>query len=137
MAGYEETFARYYDALTADVDYRGHGAYLKSLAEQYGGRFRLVLDLACGTGSLAVSLARQGVEVIAVTRNKASTLAANASVLLSIPVTEKRVRVAAVASITSEMFWVDVLYMSLLQKDYERYEEMLVNTSRVVNLLRE
>ena len=35
------------------------------------------------------------------------------------------------------MFWVDVLYMSLLQKDYERYEEMLVNTSRVVNLLRE
>ena len=66
MAGYEETFARYYDALTADVDYRGHGAYLKSLAEQYGGRFRLVLDLACGTGSLAVELARLGAEVIAV-----------------------------------------------------------------------
>ncbi len=62
MAGYEETFARYYDALTADVDYRGHGAYLKSLAEQYGGRFRLVLDLACGTGSLAVELARLGAE---------------------------------------------------------------------------
>ncbi len=66
MAGYEETFARYYDALTADVDYRGHGAYLKSLAEQYGGRFRLVLDLACGTGSLAVELARLGAEVIGV-----------------------------------------------------------------------
>ena len=66
MAGYEEVFARYYDALTADVDYRGHGAYLKRLAEQYGGRFRLVLDLACGTGSLAVELARLGAEVIAV-----------------------------------------------------------------------
>lgn len=66
MAGYEETFARYYDALTADVDYRGHGVYLKSLAEQYGGRFRLVLDLACGTGSLAVELARLGAEVIGV-----------------------------------------------------------------------
>ena len=66
MAGYEMAFARYYDALTADVDYRGHGAYLKKLAEIYGGRFRLVLDLACGTGSLAVELARLGAEVIGV-----------------------------------------------------------------------
>lgn len=66
MAGYEEAFARYYDALTADVDYRGHGAYLKQLAEKHGGRFRLVLDLACGTGSLAVELARLGAEVIGV-----------------------------------------------------------------------
>ena len=66
MAGYEGSFARYYDALTADVDYRGHGALLKSLAEQYGGRFRLVLDLACGTGSLAAVLSRLGAEVIAV-----------------------------------------------------------------------
>ena len=87
---------------------------------------------------LAARHARErGVEVIAVTRNKASTLSDNASVLLAIPVTEKRVRVAAVASITSEMFLVDVLYMSLLQKDFEQHEEMLVNTSRVVNLLRE
>ena len=48
------------------MDYRAKGKYLKKLAEKHGGRFRLVLDLACGTGSLAVSLARQGVEVIAV-----------------------------------------------------------------------
>ena len=66
MAGYEETFARYYDELTEDVDYRAHGAYLKGLAEEYGGRFRLVLDLACGTGSLSVELARLGAEVIGV-----------------------------------------------------------------------
>lgn len=66
MAGYQTAFARYYDALTADVDYRAHGAYLKRLAEHHGGRFRLVLDLACGTGSLAVELARLGAEVIAV-----------------------------------------------------------------------
>ncbi len=58
MAGYQTAFARYYDALTADVDYRAHGAYLKRLAERHGGRFRLVLDLACGTGSLAVELAQ-------------------------------------------------------------------------------
>ena len=66
MAGYQSAFDRYYDALTADVDYRAHGAYLKRLAERHGGRFRLVLDLACGTGSLAVELARLGAEVIAV-----------------------------------------------------------------------
>ena len=66
MAGYQTAFARYYDALTADVDYRARGAYLKRLAERHGGRFRLVLDLACGTGSLAVELARLGAEVIAV-----------------------------------------------------------------------
>ena len=66
MAGYEETFARYYDSLTADVDYRARGEYLKKLGEKHGGRFRLVLDLACGTGSLAVELARLGAEVIAV-----------------------------------------------------------------------
>lgn len=66
MAGYEGYFARYYDALSADVDYRGHGALLKSLTERHGGRFRLVLDLACGTGSLAVELSRLGADVIGV-----------------------------------------------------------------------
>ncbi len=66
MAGYEETFARFYDSLTVDVDYRAKAAFLKKLAEHHGGGFRLVLDLACGTGSLAVELARLGAEVIAV-----------------------------------------------------------------------
>lgn len=66
MAGYEEAFARYYDSLTEDVDYRGKGEYLRRLVKEYGGRLRLVLDLACGTGSLAVELARRGSEVIAV-----------------------------------------------------------------------
>lgn len=66
MAGYEGFFARYYDALTADVDYQGHGTLLKMLTERHGGRFRLVLDLACGTGSLSVVLSRLGAEVIGV-----------------------------------------------------------------------
>lgn len=79
----------------------------------------------------------RGVPVIAVTRGKASTLSAGASIVLNIPVTEKRVRVGAVASITSQMFVVDVLYMSLIQKDYEKYEGKLMSTSRIANLLRE
>ena len=46
MAGYEEAFARYYDSLTADVDYRAKGKYLKKLAEKHGGRFRLEIGRA-------------------------------------------------------------------------------------------
>ena len=66
MAGYEPVFARYYDSLTADVDYPGMAGYLFRLAERYRGRPRLMLDLGCGTGSLSVELARLGAEVIAV-----------------------------------------------------------------------
>ena len=41
------------------------------------------------------------------------------------------------ASIDSEMFVANVLYMSLLQRNFEKYEKMFIDTSRVVNLLRE
>lgn len=87
---------------------------------------------------LAAERARErGVPVIAVTRNRDNSLSASASIVLNVPVTEKRVRVGAVTSITSQMFVVDVLYMSLIQKDFEKYEDMLVGTSRIANLLRE
>ena len=51
MAGYD-VFARYYDALTANVDYKGRAAYLKKLLEHLHHEPGIVLDLACGTGSL-------------------------------------------------------------------------------------
>ena len=87
---------------------------------------------------LAAQRARErGVEVIAVTRDKLSTLSDSASVVLNIPITENRVRVGAMASITSEMFVANVLYMSLLQRDYEKYEKMLLATSGIANRLRE
>jgi SAM-dependent methyltransferase len=66
MAGYDAVFARYYDSLTTDIDYRRRGEYLRNLAKEFGGKFQLVLDLACGTGSLSVELARLGAEVIGV-----------------------------------------------------------------------
>ena len=87
---------------------------------------------------LAAQYAKQkGAEVIAITRNRVSTLSACATQVLSVPETEKRVRVGAVTSITSQMFMVDVLYMALLQKDYSRYESLLLDTSHIANLLRE
>ena len=66
MAGYEALFARCYDQLTTDVDYPAKAAYLMELVQRFGNPPGLVLDLACGTGSLAAELSRLGAEVIAV-----------------------------------------------------------------------
>lgn len=59
-------FAQYYDALTTDVDYGARAAYFHSLIETHGKGCRLLLDLACGTGSLSAALARLGYQVIGV-----------------------------------------------------------------------
>ena len=56
-------FARYYDALTQNVDYRKMADYLCALLEREGHEAGLTLDLACGTGSLTLELARRGFDV--------------------------------------------------------------------------
>lgn len=65
MSGYTE-FAFFYDALTQDVDYAAWAEYLLAVFERHGGVGRTWLDLACGSGSLSLELARRGVEVIGV-----------------------------------------------------------------------
>ena len=45
MAGYD-VFARYYDALTANVDYKGRAAYLRRLLEHLHHEPGIVLDLS-------------------------------------------------------------------------------------------
>ena len=60
-------FAAYYDRLTWDVDYPGRAQYFQALLQKYHrGKVELLLDLACGTGSLSLELARLGYDVIAV-----------------------------------------------------------------------
>ena len=54
------SFAGFYDRLTSDVDYAGAAAYLLGLFRLHGGRTDTLLDLACGSGSLSLELARQG-----------------------------------------------------------------------------
>ena len=49
MSGYGQ-FARVYDILTGDVDYKARTEYLLKLFEKYGEKPTLLLDLACGTG---------------------------------------------------------------------------------------
>lgn len=59
-----DTFARYYDILTQNIDYALLAAYYDDLNIRYGGRRGILLDLACGTGSLSVLLSQKGYDVI-------------------------------------------------------------------------
>lgn len=67
MSGYT-SFAQYYDALTGNVDYRGRASYFDALIRRHSGHEAggLLLDLACGTGSLSLELTALGYEVIGV-----------------------------------------------------------------------
>ncbi|MCL2068466.1 MAG: class I SAM-dependent methyltransferase [Oscillospiraceae bacterium] len=65
MAAYG-VFARYYDALTKNVDYRSRAAYFAGIIRRYAPDARLLLDLACGTGGISFEIANLGYEVIGV-----------------------------------------------------------------------
>ena len=55
-----------YDRLTNDVDYEATVDFYNAILRQEGVTPRTAVDLACGTGSVAVILARQGLRVTAV-----------------------------------------------------------------------
>ena len=55
-----------YDSLTLDVDYDGVVAFYMELLARDGLKPRTAVDLACGTGSVAVRLAQMGMAVTAV-----------------------------------------------------------------------
>ena len=65
MSGYGR-FASYYDRLTENVDYAGIAKRCQELIAKYSSEQDVVLDLACGTGSLSEALARLGYDVIGV-----------------------------------------------------------------------
>ena len=65
MTSYE-ALAGSYDALTADVDYPRWARYIRRHFARAGRPVRRVLDLACGTGSLTLELARAGYEMVGV-----------------------------------------------------------------------
>ena len=55
-----------YDRLTSDVDYEAVVAFYRQILETEDLRPRTAVDLACGTGSVAMLLAKQGLRVTAV-----------------------------------------------------------------------
>lgn len=61
-----EALAGAYDALTADVGYARRADFLEKLLRRSRIPVRLVLDLACGTGTMTWELTRRGYEVIGV-----------------------------------------------------------------------
>ena len=59
------SFAGVYDALTLNVDYKNRAEYIASILKDFNITDGLLLDLACGTGSLSVEFSKMGYEVIA------------------------------------------------------------------------
>ena len=58
------SFASVYDELTKNVDYKNRALYIQKILSEYNIKDGLLLDLACGTGSLSVELSKLGFEVI-------------------------------------------------------------------------
>ena len=65
MDAYHE-LAKSYDRLTNDVDYQATVDFYYEILKKEGLRPRTCVDLACGTGSVAAILARDGLRVTAV-----------------------------------------------------------------------
>lgn len=60
-----ESLAASYDGLTKDVPYESILDFLESILQKSGKRPETALDLACGTGSMSLLLAKRGYRVIA------------------------------------------------------------------------
>lgn len=65
-----EALAASYDGLTRDIPYEKYLRFFKTLLRRYGVKATTVLDLACGTGSLSMLLAKHGYRVLGVDRSE-------------------------------------------------------------------
>ncbi len=65
MSSYHK-FAQYYDILTSNIDYQKHADYYDNMISQHMPDKGILLDLACGTGSLSEAMAKRGYDVIGV-----------------------------------------------------------------------
>jgi len=65
MIGYSG-FAKYYDRFTGNVDYSARARYFDTVIQKYAPGANLLLDLACGTGSLSFEMESLGYDVIGV-----------------------------------------------------------------------
>lgn len=61
-----DNFSRFYDLLTDNVEYKKRADYFCRLLSLCGIEGGILLDLACGTGSISVEMAKKGFDVIGV-----------------------------------------------------------------------
>lgn len=67
MSGIYSVLSKVYDILNSDIDYGKWADYITACFEKFGeGEISLVLDLACGTGSMSIELARRGYDMTGV-----------------------------------------------------------------------
>lgn len=59
-------FAEYYDSLTSNVSYDETAKYVADILNENGIKEGILLDLACGTGTMSVQMAKRGYEVIGI-----------------------------------------------------------------------
>lgn len=59
-------FAEYYDSLTSNVSYDETAKYVTDILDENGIKKGILLDLACGTGTMSVQMAKRGYEVIGI-----------------------------------------------------------------------
>lgn len=59
-------FARFYDRFTLNVDYPARARFFDTIIQKYNPNAKLLLDLACGTGSLSFELEPFGYDIVAV-----------------------------------------------------------------------
>lgn len=59
-------FARFYDRFTKNVDYPARARYFDTIIQKYNPDAKLLLDLACGTGSLSFELEEFGYDIVAI-----------------------------------------------------------------------
>ncbi len=61
-----DSFSRFYDSLTDNVEYKKRADYFCRLLSMCGVDGGILLDLGCGTGSMSIEMARRGFDVIGV-----------------------------------------------------------------------
>ena len=73
------SLAPVYDRLNSDIDYAGWADYIETQFKRYSSKeISSVLDLACGTGSMTVELARRGYDMTGIDLSEEMLAVANA-----------------------------------------------------------
>lgn len=111
-----EGLSKIYDFMMSGVDYEAWADYILSAAKRFGSLPETALDLACGTGSTTLPLARRGVSMTG---------------LDLAPAMLKIAREKAAA----EGLPVDFVEKNMLELDYEKQFDMIVSFQDGINYL--